>query len=76
MTEQNWSENITPEQKEIMKILSAMVFPIVSLFDVLAKDTPERTAYLCKLGYVETLSKALELDKEGKNEGKENSLPN
>lgn len=66
MEEQKWSENLSPEQKIIMEVLGGIMATIDSLFKLLTKDMPERTAYLCKLGYLETLGHTLKLDKEEK----------
>lgn len=63
MTEEKWSEDLTEEQTQIMKILGGVLANIADLFDLLTKNMPERKAYLCKLGYLETLGKTLELDK-------------
>lgn len=68
MAEEKWSEDLTEEQTQIMKILGGVLANIADLFDLLTKNMPERKAYLCKLGYLETLGKTLELDKkEGAN---------
>lgn len=68
MAEEKWSEELTPEQTLIMQILGGFMADISSLFDLMTKDMPERKAYLCKLGFLETLGKTLELDKDGSNE--------
>lgn len=74
MEKQKWSENLTPEQTKVMEILGGFMPVIISLFDFLTKDMHPRKAYLCKLGFLETLGKSLELDKEAISEDKENSI--
>lgn len=68
MEEQKWSENLTPEQTKVMEILGGFMPVIISLFEFLTRDMQPRKAYLCKLGFLETLGRSLELDKEGMNE--------
>lgn len=62
MTEEKWSENLTEEQTLVMKILGGMLADIADLFDLMTKNMPERKAYLCKLAYLESLGKTLDLD--------------
>lgn len=45
-----------------MEILSGLIANIISLFEFMTKDMPPRKAYLCKLGYLETLGKGLKLE--------------
>lgn len=67
--EKKWSENLTPEQTKIMEILGGFMADITSLFEFMTMNMPPRTAYLCKLGFLETLGKTLKLEQEEKKEG-------
>lgn len=69
MAEQKWSETLTPEQTKLMEILGGFIADITSLMEFMTKDMPARNAYLCKLGFLETLGKSLKLDEEGESEG-------
>ena len=62
MENENWSEKLTEEQQLIMKVLGGYLPNITDLFVLLTKDMEARKAYLCKLGYLETLGKSLKLD--------------
>jgi hypothetical protein len=62
MAEEKWSEDLTEEQTQIMKILGGVLANIADLFDLMTKNMPERKAYLCKLAYLESLGKTLDLD--------------
>ena len=62
MTEEKWSEELTPEQTKLMEILSGFIADVTSLMEFMTRDMHPRKAYLCKLGYLETLGKSLKLD--------------
>ncbi len=63
MSDEKWSEELTPEQTLVMQILGGFLADISTLFELLTKGMPERKAYLCKLGYLESLGKTLELER-------------
>ena len=46
MTEEKWSEDLTEEQTQIMKILGGFIADITSLMEFMTKDMPARNAYL------------------------------
>ena len=54
---EKWSDSLTEDQIKIMEILGGLIANIISLFEFMTKDMPPRKAYLCKLGYLETLGK-------------------
>lgn len=64
---EKWSDSLTEDQIKIMEILGSLIANIISLFEFMTKDMPPRKAYLCKLGYLETLGKGLKLE-EAENE--------
>lgn len=61
MTE-SWAEELTEEQKKLMEILGGFIADTTSLMEFLTKDMHPRKAYLCKLGFIETLGKSLRLE--------------
>lgn len=69
--EKKWSEELTPEQKKIMEILGGFLADITSLMEFMTQDMPKRKAYICKLGYLESLGKSLKLDENTKGEANE-----
>ncbi len=60
--EEKWSDNLTEEQTKLMEILGGFIADVTLLMEFMTRDMPKRKAYLCKLGYLETLGKSLKLD--------------
>ncbi|RAI15300.1 MAG: hypothetical protein DKM22_04105 [Candidatus Melainabacteria bacterium] len=69
MAEDKWSDNLTPEQTKLMEILGGFIADTTSLMEFMTRDMHPRKAYLCKLGFLETLGKSMKLDEEGQSEG-------
>lgn len=71
---EKWSDSLTEDQIKVMEILSGLIANIISLFEFMTKDMQPRKAYLCKLGFLETLGKGLKLE-DAENENQTHEVP-
>ena len=69
--EKKWSEDLTEEQTKLMEILGGFIADVTLLMEFMTRDMPKRKAYICKLGYLESLGKSLKLDENTKEEANE-----
>ena len=60
----NWFEELTNDQKCLMKALSGLITDASDIMDVMTKGLDAKTNKYVRLGYVQTLIKALGLEEE------------
>lgn len=60
----DWTSTFTDDQKCIMRALSGFVADASELMEVMTRNMDDKTKTYVKLGYVQTLIKALELEEE------------
>lgn len=60
----NWFEELTDDQKCLMKALSGLITDASDIMDVMTKGLDAKTNKYVRLGYVQTLIKALGLEEE------------
>ena len=63
MTE-DWTETLTDDQKCMMRVLSGLVTDVSELMGIMTRGMKDDLKTYVKLGYVQTLIKALELEEE------------
>ena len=59
-----WFEELTNDQKCLMKALSGLITDASDIMDVMTKGLDAKTNKYVRLGYVQTLIKALGLEEE------------
>lgn len=60
----DWTTNLTPDQLCVMRCLSGFATDIAELMAVMTRGMDNKMNNLVRLGYVETLIKALDIKEE------------
>lgn len=59
---ESWADNLDENQQCIMNVLGGFISDIADLMAILTRQMDEKTAHLVKLGYINALMNALELE--------------
>ena len=59
---EDWTEKINDEQKCLMRILSGFITDTAEIMNLMTKGMDDKLNYYVRLGYVETIIKALGLE--------------
>ena len=62
--DKDWTETLTDDQKCLMKALSGFITDASEIMDVMTRGMDAKTNKCVRLGYVQTLIKALGLEEE------------